>query len=696
MKKVAVVHPYLRAGGGSEARALWCAQALKDNYVVSLVSMGKIDLSELNYCYGTQLNSDEIQLVSLPLSRLIEHRFDSLRNYYLAGYCRQHSCEYDLMISAYNIMDFGKKGIQFIADFSFDDQLRRSFDKNPEGWMGLLYNESFLRKMYLRLGERIAGRSLYGWEKNITVANSDWSRQVLKDVFELEAKTIYPPVADEYPTIPWENRENGFICLGRLVPEKGIDRIISILIEVKKKIPGIHLHIIGRKENKTYFKKIAKRCAGHENWINLEEGIYGQEKLTAIAGHRYGIHGRPVEPFGIAAAEMAKAGCIVWVPDKGGQREIVDHPDLIYNESNAVDKIISVLNDSKKQMALRSHLAAQSQRFSQKIFIEQVRSLVDSFFSQDRKLYSILSPDRLPLISVIIPTYNRKELLERAVRSVLSQTYRNIELIVVDDASTDSTKEMIEAIQDERVRYIRHESNLGAAAARNTGIRDAQGDYIAFQDSDDDWMPKKIEKQMGIFLDSSPETGVVYCGFFRQRNGKKTRIPSKKITQKEGDIFQSLLLGYYLVGTPSVIIKKEVFERVGMFNEDYPALEEWDLWLRISQDYRFQFINEELLVSYQTPESLSVNRHLFLNGYLQLLKDHGKELNNNPKALSNLYIEIANQYCHIRKSGEGRRYFVYALKKNVWDIRSISGLFFSLFGSDVYRGLVRLKNRLIG
>jgi glycosyltransferase involved in cell wall biosynthesis len=696
MKKVAVVHPYLRAGGGSEARALWCTQALKDKYDVSLVSMGKIDLSVLNYCYGTQLNSDEIQLISLPLSRIIRHRFDSLRSYYLAGYCRQHSHKYDLMISAYNIMDFGKKGIQFIADFSFDDQLRRTFDKNPEGWMGLLYSESFLRKMYLRLGERIAGGSHYGWEKNITIANSNWSRQVLNEVFNLNVQTIYPPVADEYPTIPWENRENGFICLGRLVPEKGIDRIISILIEVKKKIPGIHLHIIGRKENQAYFKKIAKQCAVHKTWISLEEGIYGQEKLAAIAGHRYGIHGRPVEPFGIAAAEMAKAGCIVWVPDKGGQREIVDHPDLIYNENNAVDKIVSVLNDSKKQTVLRSHLAAHSQRFSKEIFVEQVRRMVDSFFGQDQNLASILSSDRSPLISVIIPTYNRRELLERAVRSVLAQTYRNIELIVVDDASTDSTKKMVGAMHDERLRYIRHKSNLGAAASRNTGIKAARGDYIAFQDSDDEWMAEKIEKQMGMFLDSPPETGVVYCGFFRQREGKKTRIPSKKFTQREGEIFQPLLLGYYLVGTPSVIIKKEVLEKVGLFNEDYPALEEWDLWLRIAKEYRFQFINEELLVSYQTPESLSVNRPLFLNGYLQLLKDHREELNNHPKALSNLYIEIANQFCHTGKSREGRRYFYYAFKKNIWDIRSISGLFFSLFGSNVYSGLVRLKNRLTG
>lgn len=101
-----------------------------------------------------------------------------------------------------------------------------------------------------------------------------------------------------------------------------------------------------------------------------------------------------------------------------------------------------------------------------------------------------------PFVSIVIPTYNRARFLGRLVRSVLNQTYKNFEVIVADDASTDDTAEIIKTFKDDRIRYIRHESNAGAAAARNTGIKASRGEYVAFQDSDDEWLPEKLEKQM--------------------------------------------------------------------------------------------------------------------------------------------------------------------------------------------------------
>ena len=110
-------------------------------------------------------------------------------------------------------------------------------------------------------------------------------------------------------------------------------------------------------------------------------------------------------------------------------------------------------------------------------------------------------PEKNPTVSIIIPTYNRAHLIGRAIQSVLNQTYQNFEIIVVDDGSTDNTEEMIKEFQkhDKRIKYIRHEKNRGGAAARNTGIKVARGEYIAFQDSDDEWLPEKLEKQMDVF-----------------------------------------------------------------------------------------------------------------------------------------------------------------------------------------------------
>jgi glycosyltransferase involved in cell wall biosynthesis len=128
----------------------------------------------------------------------------------------------------------------------------------------------------------------------------------------------------------------------------------------------------------------------------------------------------------------------------------------------------------------------------------------------------------MPKVSVIIPTYNRAGLLKRAIQSVLNQIYQDFEIIIVDDASTDNTENVIESFKEHRIRYIKHESNKGAAVARNTGIKFANENYIAFQDSDDEWLPEKLEKQMEIIEHASPRVGVVYTGYRRIIGNKET------------------------------------------------------------------------------------------------------------------------------------------------------------------------------
>jgi glycosyltransferase involved in cell wall biosynthesis len=235
-RKIAICHPALRAGGGSEARPLWMAEALKQDYDVSLVTMGYVDLDKFNHAYGTHLNRKEITIIELPVPSVFRNRFDALRGYRLSRFCKENSAEYDLMISTYNVMDFGRRGIQFIADFSFDDRLRRSFDFSPDGVKGLFYRKSPFRSLYLALGKMLSGTyGAKGWKDNLTIANSDWSGRLFKEVCGIESGTIYPPVPGEFPAVPWPERENGFVCLGRLVPEKRIDMLISILSEVRKK-----------------------------------------------------------------------------------------------------------------------------------------------------------------------------------------------------------------------------------------------------------------------------------------------------------------------------------------------------------------------------------------------------------------------------------------------------------------------------
>lgn len=387
--KIAIVHPLLIEGGGSESRALWIAEALTKDFDIHLVSMGGVNLERLNEYYGSNLSRSEVEIIEIAIPGVFKKCFDALRGYRLARFCKKRSSEFDLIISAYDVMDFGRKGIQFIADFSFDDRLRRTFHPAPQGVKGIFYQKSPLRWMYLKLGESLAGISKDGWKRNITIANSAWTRKIMKEVYGIETRTIYPPVVGKFPDIPWDKRENGFVCIGRLVPEKGIDIIIDILKKVGKTGQDTHLHIFGGIDNSPYISSLQRLCDENREWAFMEGKIFAAKKQEIIAQHKFGISNCKNESFGIAIAEMVKAGCIVWVPNGGGQVEIVNHPMLIYDTvEDAADKIVKVLKSTTLQAELREHLAQQSKKFSTERFTIEIRELVTQFLQEDSIAHS--------------------------------------------------------------------------------------------------------------------------------------------------------------------------------------------------------------------------------------------------------------------------------------------------------------------
>jgi glycosyltransferase involved in cell wall biosynthesis len=291
--------------------------------------------------------------------------------------------------------------------------------------------------------------------------------------------------------------------------------------------------------------------------------------------------------------------------------------------------------------------------------------------------------DKNPKVSVVIPTYNRAHLICRAIQSVLDQTYQNLEIIVVDDGSTDNTEEIVINFKDERIRYIQHSENKGASAARNSGIRVSRGEYIAFQDSDDEWFSDKLEKQIRAFYKSSPEVGVVYSGFYKVEANKKIYIPSDDHAQKKGNIHNELLKGNF-VGTPTVLIKKECFENVKYFDENIPSLEDWELWIEISKYYNFEYINMPLVYSYSTPNSVNFNQKNAIKAYEMILKNHLNEFCKNKKNLSKHYFIIALKLCSINDFKNERTYLIKAIKANHLNTNAILRLVISLFGQKVY------------
>jgi len=196
-----------------------------------------------------------------------------------------------------------------------------------------------------------------------------------------------------------------------------------------------------------------------------------------------------------------------------------------------------------------------------------------------------------PVVSVIIPTYNRWPMVGEAIESVLAQSYRAWELIVVDDGSTDRTCEHL-ALYGSNIRYISRQRS-GVAAARNHGVGSATGQYVAFLDSDDLWMPKKLEIQTA-FMEQHPEVQICQTEEIWIRRGVRVN-PKAKHAKPSGDIFRSSL-ALCLVSPSAVMMTKRLFIESGGFDESFPVCEDYDLWLRISVDCSVPLIPKPLVV----------------------------------------------------------------------------------------------------
>jgi glycosyltransferase involved in cell wall biosynthesis len=280
-------------------------------------------------------------------------------------------------------MDFGKRGIQMIADFSFVEEWRFELNPSFRTWKAWFYGNTLVRRVYLRLCDRIATGNPEAWKQNITLANSAWSAERLLKKYGIPSRVVYPPVAIDFPSIPYADRHKGFVCLGRVSPEKCVHSVIAILHKVRERGHDVHLHILGGLDNSDYAKKVRGLAEHFREWVFLEGWTLGDRKRELLTGHRFGIHARPNEPFGIAVAEMVQAGCVVFVPSGGGQVEIVNHPALTFDsEADAVEKIDAILTREAEQEELRDHLRLGSNSFSVKTFVETMRRVVAEFVKQ--------------------------------------------------------------------------------------------------------------------------------------------------------------------------------------------------------------------------------------------------------------------------------------------------------------------------
>ena len=204
----------------------------------------------------------------------------------------------------------------------------------------------------------------------------------------------------------------------------------------------------------------------------------------------------------------------------------------------------------------------------------------------------------MSLISVIIPSFNREKLILRALDSVLAQSFRDFEILVIDDGGNDGTGDLVKKRAEESRGipvFYKHTPNRGVAAARNYGIRKSSGTWIALLDSDDEWVPEKLEKQVA-FIHENPHISLIHTGELWIRNGIKVN-PPKSYRKYGGDVFEQSL-PVCMIGPSTAMFSRDLFEETGGFNENYPVCEDYDFWLRVTLKYQAGLIDEKLTVKY--------------------------------------------------------------------------------------------------
>jgi len=276
------------------------------------------------------------------------------------------------------------------------------------------------------------------------------------------------------------------------------------------------------------------------------------------------------------------------------------------------------------------------------------------------------------LVSVIIPCYNYGRFVGEAIQSVLGQTYRSLEVIVVDDGSTDNTREAVYSFNDTRIKYI-YQQNAGVNAGRNTGIKEAKGEFIAFLDADDLWYPEKLEKQLLLF-EKDPEIGLVYClfAYFDSESGNIIGF-HKEYKCFRGNVLEKLY-GKNFIGSPTPVIRREVFEKTGLFETDDQSVDDWTLWTKIAFHYKIDYVPEVLAkyrihigaISYRTVDKF---RKWRLN-YLERMAAQFPEL----MPLKRRFQSEANYVVsiHYARVGEKKRavgYLIDAIKARPFIVR---------------------------
>jgi glycosyltransferase involved in cell wall biosynthesis len=376
---ILVTHPQLTFGG-SEAMVLWTIQALRGDHEITLATTDRASLAELNGFAGTDLSSRDLrtELAPEPFPLSAIDRFDAVRGRLFERRCRTLAYDHDLTICGYNPLRVPGPAIQMIADFSFAEAVRGELTADRTGLERAWTDGSPLRAAYLAALDALLPLPEDDWTRDVVLANSRWSQTILEDRLGVDAELLYPPVPPFQEPDDIEPRELGFVALGRVVREKRTHVAIEILDQLRERGHDVELTIVGPSGEPSYGQRIRQMVDERGDWIRWPGRVSEDTKRRLLAENPYAISGRRREPFGIAVAEVLQAGCIPFVPDEGGQTEIVDDDRLTYaSPSEVVDRIEAVLTDETLRSTLQDSLDERRGRFSADRYRREIQATVD-------------------------------------------------------------------------------------------------------------------------------------------------------------------------------------------------------------------------------------------------------------------------------------------------------------------------------
>jgi glycosyltransferase involved in cell wall biosynthesis len=376
MARILFVQPSLNPPGGGNIVAAWMIETLKREHAITLMTLEAPELERINGFAGTALRRADFDLqlfspASLRLADLSPTPLWLVRNLYLMRAARKRRHPFDLVISANNEGDFGEPALQYVH-YPAAPSVR------PEADLRWFNRPWLVRYLYYT-----AARALFGWRRQrvlgaVTLANSDYIADLFASQYGRRPVVCHPPAPGAIPEVAWEQRRDAFACIGRFHPVKRLDQVVEIIAQVRASHPQVELNIIGTDDGASALTTwLRQRAAVDGDWLHLHEGVDRSTLLDIVSHCRFGIHAMVEEHFGMAVAELIRAGAVPFVHGSGGPAEIVPIPELQFDSPEAaIQRIRRVLDDATLLRRVRDRLAARRADLSTERFQAQVRAAV--------------------------------------------------------------------------------------------------------------------------------------------------------------------------------------------------------------------------------------------------------------------------------------------------------------------------------